>query len=124
MVAALRAVEQLVLDRDSFKWREQLGLEMSYVVYDGRWFAPLRRSLQASAEALAEEVNGEVVLQLYKGRDGDPEEIGQQPVLRRVRHFRRRRSLRSQPRGRLYSPVLSVFTHPCVERERINNRLA
>ncbi|MFB2605756.1 hypothetical protein ACE04B_27925, partial [Rhizobium phaseoli] len=48
----------------SFKWREQLGLEMSYVVYDGRWFAPLRRSLQASAEALAEEVNGEVVLQL------------------------------------------------------------
>ncbi len=39
----LRAVEQLVLDRDSFKWREQLGLEMSYVVYDGRWFAPLRR---------------------------------------------------------------------------------
>ncbi|WP_435928312.1 argininosuccinate synthase [Dryocola sp. BD613] len=68
MMAALRSVEQLVLDRDSFKWREQLGLEMSYVVYDGRWFAPLRKSLQASAESLAEEVNGEVVLQLYKGQ--------------------------------------------------------
>lgn len=68
MVAALRGIEQLVLDRDSFKWREQLGLEMSYVVYDGRWFAPLRRSIQAAAEALAEEVNGEVVLQLYKGQ--------------------------------------------------------
>lgn len=67
MMAALRGVEQLVLDRDSFKWREQLGLEMSYVVYDGRWFAPLRKSLQASAESLAEEVNGEVVLELYKG---------------------------------------------------------
>ncbi|WP_075183252.1 argininosuccinate synthase [Pantoea sp. 1.19] len=68
MMSALRAVEQLVLDRDSFKWRQQLGLEMSYVVYDGRWFAPLRRSLQASAEALAEDVNGEVVLELYKGQ--------------------------------------------------------
>lgn len=68
MVNALRAVEQLVLDRDSFKWREQLGLEMSYVVYDGRWFAPLRKSLQAAAESLASEVNGEVVLQLYKGQ--------------------------------------------------------
>ncbi|MFB0711233.1 argininosuccinate synthase [Buttiauxella noackiae] len=67
MMAALRGVEQLVLDRDSFKWREQLGLEMSYVVYDGRWFAPLRKSLQASAESLAEEVNGEVILELYKG---------------------------------------------------------
>lgn len=68
MMAALRSVEQLVLDRDSFKWREQLGLEMSYVVYDGRWFAPLRKSLQASAESLAQDVNGEVVLQLYKGQ--------------------------------------------------------
>ncbi len=68
MMAALRGVEQLVLDRDSYKWREQVGLEMSYVVYDGRWFAPLRQSLQAAAESLAEEVNGEVVLQLYKGQ--------------------------------------------------------
>ncbi|ANI29715.1 argininosuccinate synthase [Yersinia entomophaga] len=68
MMAALRGVEQLVLDRDSFKWREQLGLEMSYVVYDGRWFAPLRQSLQAAAEVLAQEVNGEVVLKLYKGQ--------------------------------------------------------
>ncbi|WP_416261241.1 argininosuccinate synthase [Gibbsiella quercinecans] len=68
MVAALRGVEQLVLDRDSFKWREQLGLEMSYVVYDGRWFAPLRRSIQAAAATLAADVNGEVVLKLYKGQ--------------------------------------------------------
>lgn len=68
MMAALRAVEQLTLDRDSFKWREQIGLEMSYVVYDGRWFAPLRRSLQAAAESLATKVNGQVVLRLYKGQ--------------------------------------------------------
>lgn len=68
MMAALRGVEQLVLDRDSFKWREQLGLEMSYVVYDGRWFAPLRQSIQAAAESLAQGVNGEVVLELYKGQ--------------------------------------------------------
>lgn len=68
MVNALRAVEQLVLDRDSFKWREQLGQEMSYVVYDGRWFAPLRQSIQAAAESLSELVNGEVVLHLYKGQ--------------------------------------------------------
>ncbi|AWK44249.1 MULTISPECIES: argininosuccinate synthase [Photorhabdus] len=68
MMAALRGVEQLVLDRDSFKWRQQLGLEMSYVVYDGRWFAPLRHSIQAAAETLAADVSGEVVLKLYKGQ--------------------------------------------------------
>lgn len=68
MMAALRGVEQLVLDRDSFKWREQVGLEMSYVVYDGRWFTPLRQSLHAAAASLAQSVNGDVVLQLYKGQ--------------------------------------------------------
>jgi len=67
MMAALRGVEQLVLDRDSFKWREQLGHEMSYVVYDGRWFAPLRESIQAATDSLAQDVNGEVVIKLYKG---------------------------------------------------------
>lgn len=68
MMAALRGIEQLVLDRDSFKWRQQLGLEMSYVVYDGRWFVPLRQSIQAAAETLAENVSGEVILKLYKGQ--------------------------------------------------------
>ncbi|OCQ54349.1 Argininosuccinate synthase [Photorhabdus australis subsp. thailandensis] len=68
MMAALRGIEQLVLDRDSFKWRQQLGLEMSYVVYDGRWFAPLRQSIQTAAEVLAADVSGEVVLRLYKGQ--------------------------------------------------------
>lgn len=68
MQAALRSIEQLTLDRDAFKWRQQLGLEMAYVVYDGRWFTPLRQSLHAAASALAAAVNGEVVLQLYKGQ--------------------------------------------------------
>lgn len=68
MVTALRAIEQLTLDRDSYKWREQLGLEMSYAVYDGRWFTPLCRALRASAQVLAESVNGEVLIQLYKGQ--------------------------------------------------------
>jgi len=67
MVKALRAIEQLVLDRDSFKWREQLGMEMSSIVYDGKWFAPFRKSLQASANSLASEITGEVVIELYKG---------------------------------------------------------
>lgn len=68
MMEALRGIEQLVLDRDSFKWRQQLGLEMAYVVYDGRWFAPYRRSLQAAVESLCQQINGDVVIKLYKGQ--------------------------------------------------------
>ncbi|CAL4318286.1 Argininosuccinate synthase [Buchnera aphidicola (Protaphis terricola)] len=64
---ALRAIEQLVFDRESFKWREKIALEMSSVVYDGRWFTPIRKSLQCAIDSLFSEVNGEVMLKLYKG---------------------------------------------------------
>ncbi|MBK4764887.1 MAG: argininosuccinate synthase [Pantoea sp. Brub] len=68
MMTALRALEQLVLDRDSLKWRLQLGHEFSYIVYDGRWFTPVRKSIQASAESLSKYLTGEIVLTLYKGQ--------------------------------------------------------
>jgi argininosuccinate synthase len=67
MMAALRAVEELILDKTTRSWREKLGLEFSHLVYDGRWFTPLCKAILASANAIAEDVSGEVVLKLYKG---------------------------------------------------------
>ncbi|MBV7315384.1 argininosuccinate synthase [Shewanella sp. NIFS-20-20] len=68
MFAALRAIEELVLDKTSRTWREQVAGQMAHLVYDGRWFTPLCKSLLAASEALAELVNGEVVIKLYKGQ--------------------------------------------------------
>lgn len=68
MMEALRAVEQLVLDKASFEFREEIGIKASHLVYDGRWFTPLRKSVFAAADALAEDINGEVVIKLYKGQ--------------------------------------------------------
>ena len=68
MMEALRAVEQLVLDKASFEFREELGVKASHLVYDGRWFTPLCKSLLAATEELAQDVNGEVVIKLYKGQ--------------------------------------------------------
>lgn len=68
MFAALRAIEELVLDKTSRNWREQVGAQMAHLVYDGRWFTPLCKSLLAASESLAESVNGEVVVKLYKGQ--------------------------------------------------------
>ncbi|WAI11822.1 MAG: argininosuccinate synthase [Buchnera aphidicola (Macrosiphum albifrons)] len=67
ITTAIKAIEQLVLDRESFQWREKIGLEMSSIVYDGRWFSPIRKSLQAASDSLSSEINGEVILKLYKG---------------------------------------------------------
>lgn len=68
MMEALRAVEQLVLDKDAFEFRETLGLKASHLIYDGRWFTPLCKSLLSAAEELAQDVSGEVVVKLYKGQ--------------------------------------------------------
>ncbi|MGO5000592.1 argininosuccinate synthase [Oceanisphaera sp. W20_SRM_FM3] len=68
LMAALRAVEELVLDKPTRTWREKVGAEFSHLVYDGRWFTPLCKALLASADAIAEDVSGEVVLKMYKGQ--------------------------------------------------------
>ena len=67
MMAALRAIEELVLDKTVRAWREKLGAEFSQLVYDGRWFTPLCSAILASANDVEEPCSGEVVLKLYKG---------------------------------------------------------
>lgn len=64
---AYKGLETLILDKTSLKYREQLGHEFSHLLYDGRWFTPLRKAILAGAESLAQDVTGDVVLKLYKG---------------------------------------------------------
>ena len=68
MMESLRAIEQLVLDKESFEFRQELGLKASHLIYDGRWFTPLCESILAAAESLAKDISGEVVIKLYKGQ--------------------------------------------------------
>ncbi|WP_343188251.1 argininosuccinate synthase [Buchnera aphidicola (Ceratoglyphina bambusae)] len=64
---AIQAIDQLVLDRDCTKWKNNVGVEFSYVIYDGKWFTPLRRVLQQSITFFSKLINGTVILRLYKG---------------------------------------------------------
>ena len=68
LFSALQAIESLVLDKESLKYRQQLALEMSHLIYDGRWFTPLCKALLASAESFSEQLTGDVVMKLYKGQ--------------------------------------------------------
>ena len=67
LMAALRGLEALVYDRTSLKYREEVGQEFAQLVYDGRWFTPLKDALLAAATSLAEQLTGDVVIKLYKG---------------------------------------------------------
>lgn len=68
IMAALQAIDELVLDKTSRKWKDTLANEFSHLVYDGRWFTPLKDSILAAAEAFSTLATGEVVLKLYKGQ--------------------------------------------------------
>jgi argininosuccinate synthase len=68
MMKAYKALECLVLDKASLKYREQIGLEYSHVMYDGRWFTALNDALLAGAASFAQKVTGEIVVKLYKGQ--------------------------------------------------------
>ena len=67
LMAAYKGLESLILDKESLKFRESVGLEFSHVIYDGRWFTPLAKAQLAAAASLAEQVTGDVVVKLYKG---------------------------------------------------------
>lgn len=67
ILEALRSLEELVVDRESLRYREHLGLAFADLVYDGKWFSPLRESLLACAQRIVRDVTGRVVVRLYKG---------------------------------------------------------
>jgi argininosuccinate synthase len=67
IVEAMRALEELVLDRETRHYREHLGLTFAELVYDGRWFTPLREALWTCAEHMAMKLDGEIVVRLFKG---------------------------------------------------------
>lgn len=64
---ALRGLEQLVLDRASLRFRQELGVKLADVLYDGQWFTPVRAAMMAGVQSLATIMTGEVRLKLYKG---------------------------------------------------------
>lgn len=68
MLKAYKALESMVLDKSALKYREQIGLEFSHVMYDGRWFTALNDALLAGAASFAELVTGDIVIKLYKGQ--------------------------------------------------------
>jgi argininosuccinate synthase len=64
---AHREIESLVLDRETFHYKEILALKYADMVYFGQWFTPLRRALDAFVNSTQEHVTGTSRLKLYKG---------------------------------------------------------
>jgi argininosuccinate synthase len=67
LMAAARELEALTLDRATLHYKQKLALDYAEMVYNGLWFTPLRESLDAFFEKVAEPASGEITMRLYKG---------------------------------------------------------
>jgi len=67
LYTALQELEYLCLDRDTQAFKRQAAIKFSELVYDGKWFTPLREALSAMIDSMAQTVTGEVRVKLYKG---------------------------------------------------------
>ena len=67
LMEAHQQLEELILDRDTYAVKKDLGSRFASVMYEGKWFTPLREALQAFIEKTQEYVTGEVKFKLYKG---------------------------------------------------------
>jgi argininosuccinate synthase len=60
-------LEELILDRETMAAKLEMGKRLAQVVYEGKWFTPLREAQQAFIESTQKYVTGEVKFKLYKG---------------------------------------------------------
>ena len=67
LMEAHDALEELVLDRATFEVKKDMGNKFAQIVYEGKWFTPLREAIQSFVESTQQYITGEVKLKLYKG---------------------------------------------------------
>ncbi len=67
LLAAHRGIESITLDREAAHLKDSFMPRYSEMIYNGFWFSPERRMLQAMIDASQASVSGRVTLKLYKG---------------------------------------------------------
>jgi argininosuccinate synthase len=67
LLAAHRGIESITLDREAAHLKDSLMPRYAELIYNGFWFSPERRMLQAAIDESQKSVTGRVRLKLYKG---------------------------------------------------------
>ncbi len=64
---AHEVLEMITIDKDTAHMKKKLSVDFADLVYNGKWFTPLREALTAFAMETQKHVTGQVKLKLYKG---------------------------------------------------------
>lgn len=60
-------LEELCLDKDVYHYKQLVAIKFGELVYDGKWYHPLREALSAFVDETQQTVTGDVKMKLYKG---------------------------------------------------------
>ena len=64
---AHQQLEMITVDKDTLHLKQKLAVDFADMIYNGKWFSPLREALTAFADEANKYVTGTVKLKLYKG---------------------------------------------------------
>ncbi|MBS6217231.1 MAG: argininosuccinate synthase [Clostridiales bacterium] len=64
---AHEVLEMITIDKDTKHMKQKLAVDFADLVYNGKWFTPVREALSAFAAETQKHVTGQVKLKLYKG---------------------------------------------------------
>ncbi len=67
LYAAHEQLEMICIDKDTLHEKQKLAVDFADLVYNGKWFSPLREALSAFVDKTQEFVTGTVKMKLYKG---------------------------------------------------------
>ena len=60
-------LERLILDKETFRYKQEVSDKVANLIYDGLWYSPLFDSLMAFIDSTQENITGEVKIELFKG---------------------------------------------------------
>ncbi len=68
LYAAHKNLEEITLDRDTAHFKEHIAIKFAELVYDGKWYTPLREALSAFVDETQKTVTGTTRVKLFKGK--------------------------------------------------------
>lgn len=68
LIAAHKELENVTIEREQARFKKTVGQRWTELVYDGQWFSPLKKSLDAFIDDTQKYVSGDIRMDLHAGK--------------------------------------------------------
>jgi argininosuccinate synthase len=60
-------LEKMVLDKETFRYKQDVSNKIANIIYDGLWYSPLFNALNSFVDETQKNMTGEIKVELFKG---------------------------------------------------------